>query len=125
MTIKVKAGSNGNFSCDPETKDKAKGKGTITWQLDTKGHHFVEPGVTWQTPHPTNAPSPSEVFGTPDVKDNKITVEVDNPGGAAAACYPYILSIEPDATRDALGPDSEKSRPSLAESRGIIRNMPT
>lgn len=125
MTIKVTINSDGGYTCDPGIKDKAKGKGSITWKIQTDGYHFASPGVTWGTPDPSTGPKGSDVFGAPDIDGNKMTVTDDN-GGGSTVDYPYSLTIVADPTSQASKPTTDKVHPVRHEKNDpIIRNEPT
>lgn len=121
MTIEVTVKADGTYSCTPATKEKKKGKGSITWEMKTDGWHFVEPGVTWGTQTPAGAPAPNTVFTNTTVKAKKITVDDDNQNGSGSSNYdyPYTLSIAADS------PAHGRGSPSLEKSSEIIRNTPT
>lgn len=127
MTINVTINGDGTYAYDPPTKEKGKGKGTITWKLATNGYHFASPGVTWGTPVPSTAPPPGEVFAPPDIKATKMTVEDDNPGSGTVD-YPYTLTIvadDPKRAADATRDDSGMQAARLVANDPIIRNLPT
>lgn len=124
MTIKITVNDDGTISADPRTKDKDKGKDTITWELKTKGYKFVEPGVNWGTQKPPTAPGADNVFSNMKVKDTKITVDDDNPGGSTTD-YPYTLNIVPDSKDHASKfKSSDSASMLLAAGDPIIRNGP-
>jgi hypothetical protein len=113
MTIDVTVDANGAVICDPKKKVKGKGKGTITWDLKTKGYKFV--GLVFEEPPPT-----AGVFSNPIVKDKKITIEDDVKEGTPVVDYPYVISLTEEPTA------STKSASTRLESSGraVIRNDP-
>lgn len=111
MTIKVTVDANGSAYV-PDKEDKHKGKDTITWELMTKGYKFT--GLTFLDPQP-----PPGIFSNLVVKDNKITIDDDNPGGRLAE-YPYRVEVEATGSgaRAAMaGGFAEANAP-------VIRNVP-
>jgi hypothetical protein len=131
MTIKVTVDGSGGYTCDPARKDKDKGKGRITWKLETKGYHFVSPYITWGTQSPTSAPAPIDVFEAPQPNKTftQFTVEDNNSNGSVNSHYdyPYTLYI----AADPAGKSSKRLRDTAesvstlrASSDPVIRNQP-
>lgn len=131
MTIKVTVGSDGSYTCDPQRKDKDKGKGSITWKLTPQGYHFVSPYITWGSQTPATAPAPVDVFEAPqpNKSSTQFTVEDNNGNGSVNSHYdyPYTLYIAadpPGKPSKRLRDTAESISTLRASSDPVIRNQP-
>jgi len=116
MAIKVTVDATGAVICDPETKSKSKGKGTITWELKTSGYNFVD--MRFLDPQPA-----AGIFSNKVVKPNKITIDDDNPGGTVAVDYPYVISVVATSAESGRMASSSLKSPETTRSP-VIRNDP-
>ncbi len=116
MAIKVTVDATGVVTCDPETKSKSKGKGTITWELKTSGYNFVD--MQFLDPQPA-----AGIFSNKDVKANKITIEDDNPGGPVAVDYPYVITVVATSVESGRMASAGLKAPETTRSP-VIRNDP-
>lgn len=122
MAIKVSVDANGNAYV-PKEEEKKKGKSTITWELMTKDYRFT--GLTFLDPQP-----PPGIFSNLVVKDNKITIDDNNPGGGTYD-FSYRVEVEPTVEgrrRPAAGGGMAMGFAAgapVAEARApVIRNVP-
>ncbi len=119
MAIKVSVDANGNAYV-PAKEDKGKGKSTITWELMTKDYRFT--GLTFLDPQP-----PPGIFSNLVVKDNKITIDDDNPGTRLAE-YPYRVEVESTVSgnkRTQAGNETMMGGAPIADAGApVIRNVP-
>lgn len=113
MTIEVYLDTTADpaVTVEPQHKDKDKGKDTITWKPG-KHQNFTFTSLKFDT-----EPNP---FGTPDVKDHKITVDDDNSSGTSIGDFPYTIVVQYNGKPY----NSKKISPSGEIMGPVIHNKP-